>query len=216
MINNYQLRQSLKKAVSYEEWVAAAHVYDESNGLYRWRRKDTTGQYDHVSIRIRLDRLQSLKARHDIKGLLYTLNQGIHGNMGGMGKPGLYGYALSGTKCLVENYIEEIVDTLDLLENDTSGDIDDEERFNFFRRASHCFGRSAFMMSGSGSLLSFHIGVIRALAAANLLPTILSGSSGGALVGSIVATHRDEELSELLQPEYFSDHIPKETKKLRN
>jgi TAG lipase/steryl ester hydrolase/phospholipase A2/LPA acyltransferase len=214
MMNNCQLKRSLKKAANYEEWLAAARAYDESTGLDRWRRKDATRQYDHVSIRIRLDRLQSLKARHDMKGLLYTLNEGIHGNMGGMGKSGLYGYALSGTKHLVENYIEEIADTLDVLANDTSGDIDDEEKLDFFRRASHCFGRSAFMMSGSGSLLFFHIGVIRALAAANLLPTILSGSSGGALVGSIVATHHDEQLSELLQPEYFLNHIPKESKKL--
>ena len=214
MMNNYQLKRALKKAASYEEWLSAARAYDENNGLDHWRRKDATRQYDHVSIRIRLDRLQSLKARHDIKGMLYTLNEGIHGNMGGMGKAGLYGHAKAGTKCLVEAYIEEIVDSLDLLANDTSGEIDDEERLDFFRRASHCFGRSAFMMSGSGSLLFFHVGVIRALAAADLLPTILSGSSGGALVGSIVATHTAQELTDLMQPEYFLEHVPKDSKKL--
>ena len=206
--SNFTLKRSLKQAVSYEEWAAAAHAFDQSNGLDRWRRKDATRQYDHVTIRIRLDRLQSLKARHDTRGLLYTLNEGIHGNIGGMGKAGLYGHALSGTKHLVEAYIEEIVHTLDLLAEETSGDISDEEKRDFFRRASHCFGRSAFMMSGSGSLLFFHVGVIRALAEANLLPTILSGSSGGAIVGSIVATHNEKELTQLMRPEYFLDHIP--------
>jgi TAG lipase/steryl ester hydrolase/phospholipase A2/LPA acyltransferase len=206
--SNFTLKRSLKQAGSYEEWAAAAHAFDQSNGLDRWRRKDATRQYDHVTIRIRLDRLQSLKARHDIRGLLYTLNEGIHGNIGGMGKAGLYGHALSGTKHLVEAYIEEIVHTLDLLAEETSGDISDEEKRDFFRRASHCFGRSAFMMSGSGSLLFFHVGVIRALAEADLLPTILSGSSGGAIVGSIVATHSEKELAQLMRPEYFLDHIP--------
>jgi TAG lipase/steryl ester hydrolase/phospholipase A2/LPA acyltransferase len=210
--SNFMLKRSLKQAASYEEWAAAAHVFDQTNGLDRWRRKDATRQYDHVTIRIRLDRLQSLKARHDIRGLLYTLNEGIHGNIGGMGKAGLYGHALSGTKHLVEAYIEEIVHTLDLLAEDNSGDISDEEKRDFFRRASHCFGRSAFMMSGSGSLLFFHVGVIRALAEAKLLPTILSGSSGGAIVGSIVATHSEEELAELMRPEYFLDHIPTDVK----
>ncbi|MEH6584292.1 MAG: DUF3336 domain-containing protein [Halioglobus sp.] len=209
---NFKLKRSLKQASSYEEWMSAALAFDEYNGLDRWRKKDATGQYDHVSIRIRLDRLQSLKARHDIRGLLYTLNEGIHGNMGGMGKAGLYGHAMSGTKSLVERYIEEIVDTLDLLANDSSGDISDEEKHEFFRRASHCFGRSAFMMSGSGSLLFFHVGVIRALAEANLLPTILSGSSGGAIVGSIVSTHSDDELVNLMSPDYFLERIPSDTK----
>jgi TAG lipase/steryl ester hydrolase/phospholipase A2/LPA acyltransferase len=206
--SNFKLKRSLKKAASYEEWAAAAHAFDQKNGLDRWRRKDATRQYDHVTIRIRLDRLQSLKARHDTRGLLYTLNEGIHGNMGGMGKAGLYGHALSGTKYLVEAYIEEIVHTLEFLAEENSGDISAEEKYDFFRRASHCFGRSAFMMSGSGSLLFFHVGVIRALAQAKLLPTILSGSSGGAIVGSIVATHSEDELAQLMRPEYFLDQIP--------
>jgi NTE family protein len=128
--------------------------------------------------------------------------------MGGMGSAGLYGHALAGTKRLIENYIEEIVDTLVMLDEDSSGEISDDEKLDFFRRASHCFGRSAFMMSGSGSLLFFHVGVIRALAEAQLLPTVLSGSSGGAIVGSIVSTHTDDELADLLQPEYFMQFMP--------
>lgn len=211
LINTHnRIERALRQASSYEEWMAAAREYDRSKGLDRWRQKDSTRQYDNVSIRIRLDALQSLKVRHDIRGLLYTLNEGIHGNMGGMGRAGLYGHALSGTKTLIENYIEEIVDTLEMLDADRSGDITDEEKLDFFKRASHCFGRSAFMMSGSGSLLFFHVGVIRALAEAELLPTVLSGSSGGAIVGSIVSTHSDKELLELLQPEYFMQYVPKE------
>ncbi|MDP5070031.1 MAG: patatin-like phospholipase family protein, partial [Congregibacter sp.] len=204
-----RLKRALSQASDYQEWMSAAQEYDRSKGLDRWRQKDSTRQYDNVSIRIRLDALQSLKARHDIRGLLYTLNEGIHGNMGGMGRPGLYGHALSGTKTLIENYIEEIVDTLQMLHDDASGEISEDEKLEFFRRASHCFGRSAFMMSGSGSLLFFHVGVIRALAEAKLLPTVLSGSSGGAIVGSIVATHTDKELLKLLQPEYFMQYVPK-------
>ena len=209
---SFKLKRSLKQAGSYDEWMAAAVAYDRHKGLDRWRTKDATGQYDHVSIRLRLDALQSLKARHDIKGILYTLNEGIHGNMGGMGKAGLYGHALSGTKNLVENYIEEVVHALELIAADDSGQISKEDKLDFFRRASHCFGRSAFMMSGSGSLLFFHVGVIRALAEASLLPTILSGSSGGAIVGSIVATHTDEELVDLMRPEHFLQRISQESK----
>jgi NTE family protein len=205
---NLKLRKSLKRAKSYEEWKEAAQAYDKYHRLDRWRSVDETKQYDHVSIRHRLDRLRALKARKDIKGMLFNLNEGIHGNIGGMGKAGLYGHAMSGTKELIENYIEEVVHTLELIAEDEGGDISFEEKLDFFRRASHCFGRSALMMSGSGSLLYFHVGVIRALAQADLLPTILSGSSGGSLVGSVVSTHTDEELLEMMQPEYFLDKMP--------
>ncbi len=52
--SNSKFRRSLKKASSYAEWMEAAVAYDRHNGLDRWRQKDQTGQYDHVSIRIRL------------------------------------------------------------------------------------------------------------------------------------------------------------------
>jgi NTE family protein len=207
---NIKLTRALKQAGSYEEWFEAAKAFDKHNGLDRWRRKDETGQYDYASVRIRLDRLLSLKARNDIKGMLFNLNEGIHGNIGGMGKSGLYGHARSGTKILIERYIEEVVHTLELIAEENSGEISFEEKLDFFRRASHCFGRSALMMSGSGSLLYFHVGVIRALLKANLLPTILSGSSGGALVGSVVSTHSNVELLDMMQPGYFLENRQQE------
>ena len=208
---NRSFSKALQQAESLQEWQEAANRYDQRNGLDRWRKIDETSQYDYVSIRSRLDTLRSLKARRDIRGLLFTLNEGIHGNMGGMGRVGLYGHAKSGTKHLIESYIDEVVDTLEMLSADDSGDITFDEKVDFFRRASHCYGRSALMMSGSGSLLYFHIGVAKAMTEANLLPTIISGSSGGSLVGSVIATHTDEELIDIFKPEYFSDRLPKNT-----
>lgn len=200
--------RALRGAQNYEEWLDAARAWDAYNGLDVWRRKDATRQYDYVSIRIRLDRLQSLRARHDVRGVLYTLNEGIHGNMGGMGKAGLYAHALSGTKQLVEDYIMEISDALLMLAEDESGDVSDADKMDFFRRASHCFGQSAFMMSGSGSLLFFHVGVLRAMAQVDLVPSILSGSSGGSIIGSVVSTHAEDELLTLMDPDYFLQRIP--------
>ncbi len=206
-------RRALKAAGSYKEWRDAAEAWDERKGLDRWRRRDHSQQFDYVSIRTRLDRLRSLKARHDNRGLLYTLNEGIHGNMGGMGRAGLYAHALSGTKHLIEDYIEEIVHTLEHLASENSGDISAEEKLDFFQRASHCFGHTAFMMSGSGSLLYFHVGVARALLEADLLPAVMSGSSGGSIVGSIVCSHTDDELRELIEPQNFLDAMPEASRR---
>ncbi len=208
-----QIRRALKGAGSYQEWSEAARAWDAHKGLDRWRRRDHSRQYDYVSIRNRLDRLRSLKARHDHRELLYTLNEGIHGNMGGMGRAGLYSHALSGTKHLIEDYIEEIVHTLEHLASEDSGNIRIEEKLDFFHRASHCFGHSAFMMSGSGSLLYFHVGVARALLEADLLPAVMSGSSGGSIVGSIVCSHTDAELRELMEPQNFLDNMSESSRR---
>ena len=48
----------------------------------------------------------------------------------------IYGRAKSGTKHLVEDYIDEIVHTLEHLAEESSGDISTEDKLEFFRRAS--------------------------------------------------------------------------------
>lgn len=211
MLGTRKLEKAMEQAASYEEWKEAALAYDEAKGFDRWRAKDSSSQFDNVSIRIRLDRLRSLRARHDNRGLLFTLNEGIHGNMGGMGNSALYDRAMFGTKQLIVDYVEEIVDTLELLADPAVDEISFEEKLDFFRRAHHCFGRSALLMSGSGMLLYFHVGVVKTLWEQGLLPNIMSGASGGSVVGSLVCTHTDEELREIFTPEYMLQEIEQET-----
>ncbi|MEM9621178.1 MAG: patatin-like phospholipase family protein, partial [Pseudomonadota bacterium] len=76
-----------------------------------------------------------------------------------------------------------------------------QQKIDFFRRSSTCFGRSALMLSGAGSLGPFHIGVVKALAEQDLLPTIISGSSAGSLVAAVVGTHHREDLLKMLSDE---------------
>lgn len=192
---------AMQNATSYEQWSAAAQDYDQRSGLYRWKIMDQSRSFDYVSIRVRLDRLRALRSRHDDQGLLTALNEGIHGNMGGMGKADLYNKSKFGTKQLITDYVDEIVDALEHLASEEVTSISFEDKLDFFRRAHHCFGRSALMMSGSGSLLYFHVGVIKALNEQNLLPTVLSGSSGGSVVGSAVCSSTSEELTEALDPD---------------
>ncbi|MEM1403363.1 MAG: DUF3336 domain-containing protein [Pseudomonadota bacterium] len=202
-----RFKKNLKAATTYSEWREAAQAYDQHLGRDRWRERDQSRQYDYVSIRVRLDQLRALKVRGDNRGLLYALNEGIHGNMAGMGRSGLYAYALSGTKHLIEQYIDEIVDALEYLAEESTDDIDPAEKLDFFRRASHCFGHTALMLSGAGSLLYFHVGVARALHQAELLPTVISGSSGGAIVGAIVCSCPDDGIDEVLNPDYFLEKV---------
>ncbi|MCB1707188.1 MAG: DUF3336 domain-containing protein [Halioglobus sp.] len=203
--------RAMDRAEGYEQWKEAAQAYDTATGMDRWRMRDQSSQFDNVSIRIRLDRLRSMRARHDYRGLLFTLNEGIHGNMAGMGKSALYERSAFGTKQLIHDYVEEIVDALALLASPAVDDISFEEKLDFFRRAHHCFGRTALLMSGSGTLLYFHVGVVKALWEQHLLPTILSGSSGGSIVGSLLCTHNDKELGRIFDPEFLLNEAERES-----
>ncbi len=188
-------------AESYQEWQAAAIAHDKVSGVSRWVKSDESKHFDYTSIRRRLKRLRRLRAKKDYAGVLFALNEGLHGNIDGMGSSALYGKSKFGTKKLIVDYVDEVVSALDLLASNAAKSIPLAERLDFFRRAQHCYGCTALMMSGAGSLLYFHIGVVKALWLEGILPEILSGSSGGAIVGALVSSHSDSDLEGILQPE---------------
>jgi len=195
-----KLQREMDKSVDYAQWCEAAEEHDQLSGKKRWRDVDQTTQYDYVQIRLRLDKLRSLRARHDYHGLLFALNEGIHGNMGGMGRNSLYVQAKFGTKRLIEQYIDEIDDSLRFLAELESSEVDTQEKLDFFYRANICYGRSALMLSGGGVLGFYHLGVVKALSAEKLLPRVISGSSAGSLIAGLLGTHTDVELEHFFDP----------------
>jgi NTE family protein len=199
-----KLEREIQDADSYARWLELAHQYDHESGADQWRQRDESRLYDSDSIRTRLRRLRSLRNSGDDHRLLFALNEGIHGNMAGMGKAKLYQRAKSGTKVLIEDYINEIRDALEYLSPRELESISWAERIEFFQRASHCYGRSALMLSGGGTLGYFHFGVLKALIEQKLCPVVISGASAGAFVAAIVGTRTDEEYLALFQDNYLA------------
>ncbi len=199
-----KLDEQLPKANSYDEWLALADEHDKETGGDVWRKNDESPLYDASSITIRLQRLRRLRKKGDDQGLLFALNEGIHGNMAGMGQAKLYQKAKSGTKHLIEEYINEIRDALVHLSPRRFKGIPWAERVEFFQRASHCYGRSALMLSGGGTLGYFHFGVLKTLIEHELCPVVISGASAGAFVAAIVGTRSDSEYLALFEDNYLA------------
>jgi TAG lipase/steryl ester hydrolase/phospholipase A2/LPA acyltransferase len=191
--------RKMRRAKSHAEWLEAAHEHDTATGRDKWRQEQQSSKYDYLNIQSRVDELRKLRANHDDVGLLYALNQGIHGNQGGMGNSALYNQSMVGTKKLIEAYVDEIVDALQhISELPESDKITLEDKIDFFHRANLCFGSSALMLSGAGSLGHFHHGVVKALLQHDLLPDIISGSSAGSIFAAVLGTHTNAELEVVL------------------
>jgi NTE family protein len=189
----------MRDARTYEEWKAAALAEDERTGAARWREIDRSRRYDYKVIRSRLEEIRAVRASGDPHRVLFYLNEGIHGNTGGMGSSALYRKAHFGTKDLVTQYTRELAGALEQLADVDEAIIPFAERLAFFRRASHCFGRTAIMFSGGGALGLFHVGVSKALIEQGLLPNVISGASAGSMVAAILGTRTDDELLETLE-----------------
>jgi NTE family protein len=120
-------------AHSYQAWLQLAEEFDRRTGGDLWRRNDESRLYDHVNIALRLQRL---RRKGDENCLLFVLNEDIHGNMEGIGKPQLYGQAKCGTKLLIEDYINEFFEALDHLSPRQMESIPWADRIEFFQHAS--------------------------------------------------------------------------------
>jgi predicted acylesterase/phospholipase RssA len=190
--------QKMESSRNYEQWSNAAQAYDHASGNDDWRDFEPTESYDYRSIRSQLDKIRDLRHRRDNEKLLYLLNEGLHGNMGGIGKPELYNKAKFGTKRLIHQYIKEICHALNDINEADESSISLDIKHEFFSRASHCVGRSALMLGGGGMMGYFHAGVIKAMIEEDVLPEVIAGSSIGALLGAVVCTHDDKYLLERL------------------
>ena len=207
------LEKGMAQAGSYADWSELALQHDMQSGCTRCRETLETTLYDYTEIRSRHEKLRQWLAQRASSELLYALNEGVHGNMGGMGRPILYSRALSGTKQMIEDYVGAIAQALNFIHRCPEQEISQTEKVDFFHRASHCYGRSALLLSGGAGLIYFHHGVVQELIDHDLLPNVISGASAGAIMAAQLGTLSNEELKQ----GYFTKkryHAPTQTRML--
>jgi TAG lipase/steryl ester hydrolase/phospholipase A2/LPA acyltransferase len=67
------------------------------------------------------------------------------------------------------------------------------------------FGRSALLLSGGGTFGMNHIGVVKCLWDARLLPRIISGASAGSIVSAVLCTKTDAEIPDVMHEFCYGD-----------
>jgi len=188
------------------------NVIEQSKETRLNKAKKGSG-YNLRLIRSRLAAVKAARQHHDNRELLFVINEGIHGNLGGIGNAELFKKARPEQLALIREYLSETCLALHDLADSKSPDISAHEKADLFRRASQCYGHSALMLSGAGSLMPYHIGVVQALHQQDLLPSVISGSSGGALVAAMIGTRSPAERGEILDgndlPEMFRETLLK-------
>lgn len=202
-----ECQYAMEHATDYRTWHAAAEELDRSEGLDEWKQDETSDDYDWRLIRSRLRQLRQYRAEKDAKRLVYHLRQGLHWNLGNVGNPALYGYTRVGTKQLIHEYVDEVVAALkELCDTEFEG-FSSADKLKFFHEVALSYGRSALMLSGGATLGLFHVGVVKALFREDLVPSVVSGSSAGAVVAATMGTRSPEEMHGLLETENAYYHF---------
>ena len=208
-----RLRKDLRSKTNYEDWVQAARQLDAHLGNEEWKETDDYAYYDHTTVRRVKDQLKQRRERASaryngnrdgktsqqaVEELKSLVEACVKNNFAGIENPRIYSETYYGTKTLVQEFIDELERTLSFLFH--SSQLRNEEKYRLARHIHQNFGRTALCLSGGAAFAYYHFGVAKALLDASLLPDVITGTSGGALVAALIATRTDEELKQLLVP----------------
>ncbi|KAI0879721.1 lipase [Hypoxylon argillaceum] len=208
-----RLRRAMRVSSNYRDWVRAAKEMDAYLGNEHWKEENEYAYYDSKTVhrvyeQIRRHRKAAEQERGDqaieggskqaVEGLKALTEACVKNNFVGVENPRLYSQTYYGTKNLVQHFIDQVEKSTLFLKN--SRQLPFDEKRSLFKRMHANFGRTALCLSGGASFAYYHFGVVKALLEADLLPDVITGTSGGALVAALVATRTNEELRQLLVP----------------
>jgi len=202
-----ELIRELFQATDYRAWYDISAQLDHRDGFDEWKEDDTSNDYDWRLIRSRLRQIRQYREEKEYTRLFHHLRQGLHWNLGNTGAAALYSYSRIGTKKLIHDYIGEVASALNELCDLESPEFPHAVKLKFFREVAQSYGRSALMLSGGATLGLFHVGVVKALFREGLVPSVMSGSSAGAVVAATVGTRGPHEVEQLLDPEAAYYHF---------
>ncbi|KAL8802335.1 MAG: hypothetical protein Q9223_003115 [Gallowayella weberi] len=192
----------LRESLTASEWQAAATELDLLQGNNDWKALDQSPDYDASLVHARLKQLDEARISCDVGRMLFLVRTSLTRNLADMGNIRLYKHSHIGTKDLIERYISSALAMLDALVDVSAKCKCDGmeskyilEQVLFSRQA---FGRSALLLSGGATFGMNHIGVLKVLWEARLLPRIISGASAGSIVCAVLCTRTDEEIPEVL------------------
>lgn len=197
----------LKAAETFKQWHAAAEELDTLEGNDEWKRDRDDGDYVPDLIEHRLRALDEARLNCDMRAMMHLIRTDLSRDLGGMGNVDLYRHSYCGTKNLIERYVQSTVDTIDavVVQSAVDKDIGPRDLLESMLLARQSFGRSALLLSGGATFGMSHVGVLKALYEAQMLPRIISGASAGSIVCAVMCTRTDEEIPELIQEFPYGD-----------
>ena len=123
-----RLRNKLRNSKTYEEWINNALELDKFLKLDKWLENPKFSYYDYKTIKLTILKLQKLRHQGKLIELMVILQGCLKKNFAGIENRQLYSHRYYGTKNLVEEYYQEVVKCLELINQDNNnGDDNDND-----------------------------------------------------------------------------------------
>ncbi|OQV03527.1 hypothetical protein CLAIMM_08562 [Cladophialophora immunda] len=185
------LMKRMNEAKSLAEYENCTIDLDNLQGHETWKREKESIEpgYNPNVIETQVKLLQKAVIFGDLSSMQYLLRTGLSRDLDG--------------------YINTVLETIETFSNIICRQRACTADLRSYQRSLEDtlidFGRSALTLSGGASLCMKHIGVVKTLWEAALLPRIISGTSLGSFVAGIVGSTTEEQMDEVLDRLPFSD-----------
>lgn len=199
----------VSQAVSFDEWRSCACELDELEGNNAWKQTFESDEYNPQLVWERMRQLEDARISCDISRMVFLIRTALSRDLGGMCNASLYRHAHVGTKNLIDQYINTALDTISTLVDLSGSDRCDLSEMRYILdqllTARQAFGRSALLLSGGATYGMCHIGVLKALCEAGLVPRVVSGASAGSIVAAVFCAHTFDELPAIIDRFAYGD-----------
>eukprot|EP01083_Nonionella_stella_P080316 220696_1 len=194
-VNKYkQIKRQCQEASTYAEYAKFGLKLDEMQGYDAWRIRKKSNLYCYEKIQNHVLQMTKFRDTNQIRCLMQFIRSKILRTYCYITNPQLYSISCIGTKKLIEDFLDNMCQSLH--EISQCNGLSLEERIAFVQELRHLLGRTALCLSGGAGLASSHVGVVHTMARNKLLPSIISGASGGAVVAAWVCTRTDFDLED--------------------
>lgn len=203
--------RGMNEATTLAEYEKCAIALDHLQGHETWKaeRESIEPGYNPDVIESQVVKLSKAVASKDLNAMQHLLRTGLSRDLGGMNMLRLYKHSWFGTKFQIDEYINTVLETIETFADTAIRNnvppVEARAYQQSLEDALKFFGRSALTLSGGAVLGMKHIGVIKTLWEAELLPEIISGASAGSIVAGIVGSSTDERMSEVLETFPYHD-----------
>lgn len=190
-------------------WRDCACELDALEGRNVWKNTFDCPEYNPHLIQEHLEELEDARISCDVSRILFLIRTSLSRDLGGISNASLYRHSHVGTKDLVDRYTTTAVDTIsafvDLAGQGRCDEVELKYILDQLMATRQAFGRSALLFSGGATFGMYHIGVLKVLWQANLLPRVISGASAGSIICAVFCTRTDDELPALLESYTYGD-----------
>lgn len=191
------LERRLKTVTTYDAYYATASELDNINQFKVWHDNPQSPLFDYNLIQSRLEALKCARFQKDVTTSKLLIRSGLLRNLGNICDSGLFLESHIKTKKVVEEYLLEVVETIQYLSEIGTESL--QQKMQLMSDVGQSFGQTALLLQGGATFGLYHLGVIKALWERELLPLVVSGSSVGALIAALVCVHSESDLSEVFE-----------------